>query len=184
MHTLTHRCHLPPPAIFHDLHRTPFSGQTLSSDPRTAKLVQAAARQMTKLHTLRIIFGHPNVNDALLRTLFDKDRQRDNPVRRLWLENCRISAGCNTSIPHHPLELPFELDFNGLESMRFRRLPLRPHTNLNAVPPRFHFVNARGTASSKMQDGAGGKMFTTTNEARHEAADSHAALMDTDETTV
>ncbi|TKA67579.1 hypothetical protein B0A55_10181 [Friedmanniomyces simplex] len=78
---VTSRCHLPTPAIFQELPRIPFSSQTLSTDPRTICLVRHAVRNMTKVHTLRIILGHPNLNDALLRCFFDKRRKKSNPMR-------------------------------------------------------------------------------------------------------
>lgn len=148
VNTITHSCHLPPPAIFRELPRTTFSGQTLSPDPRTAKLVQLAVKNMSNVQTLRIINGHPNINDALLRCFFDKSRPRN--IRRLWLENCRINVGCSLKQINHPLQLPYELDFTGLESIRFRRLPLRPAMPLDKEIPRFQFVHARGGMSVDM----------------------------------
>ncbi|KAK5136190.1 hypothetical protein LTR08_004027 [Meristemomyces frigidus] len=159
--TLNHRCHLPPPAIFSELPRSTFSSQTLSTDPRTIRLAQLAVQNMTKVTTLRIIFGHPTLNDALLRCFFDKHRRKATPVRRLWLENCRISAGCCLEITDHPYGLPLELDFAGLESVRFRRLPLRP-----CSLPRDDaaVVYARSYRTRDMQDGRGGLYSTTINE--------------------
>ena len=126
---------------------------------------------MTRVHTLRIIFGHPNINDALLRCFFDRHRQRSTPVRRLWLENCRISAGCCLELIEHPLDLPLELDFTGLESVRFRRLPLRTGKATSKPTPGNRFVHARGMSTVPtvdMQDGAGGLYLTTLNELRVE----------------
>ncbi|KAK3697145.1 hypothetical protein LTR37_017641 [Vermiconidia calcicola] len=157
---LEHRCHLPPPAIFHELPRTPLSGQTLSVDPRTTKLVQLAVQHMHKVHTLRIIFGHPNVNDALLRCFFDKDRKHTTPVRRLWLENCRFSAGCDPRIESHPLGLPLELDFAGLKSIRFRRMPIQTgHPLYRRWGGEFNHSRGSKKACS-LQDGAGGSYTT------------------------
>ena len=118
---------------------------------------------MRRVHTLRIIFGHPNINDALLRSFFDKDRERDNPLRKLWLETSRISAGCCLRISDHPLGLPLELDFTGLESIRLRRLPLRPGLP-STFAESYGFVHARGGETSEdMQDGAGGRYLASTN---------------------
>ena len=89
-------------------------------------------------------------------------------IRRLWLENCRISAGCNLSISRHPLHLPLNLDFSGLESIRFRRLPIRPGMSLSHTIPAHQFVNSRGGKLLDLQDGAGGQMFTTTSDLRSE----------------
>ena len=161
--TVIHRCHLPQPAIFAELPKTTFSGMTLSPDPRTTRLVQLAVRHMTRVHTLRIIFGHPNINDALLRCFFAKNRDCTTPIRRLWLEDCRISAGCDLKIVSHPLDLPLELDFNGLESIRFRRMPLRPGRPTMISTPSDLFVYARGRhdkARMELQDGAGGHYIT------------------------
>lgn len=129
VHTLTHRCHLPPPAIFGELPGNPFNGQTLSTDPRTVALVQLAATNLSRVHTLRIMLGHATLTDALLRSFFDERRRgiEDTvPVRKLWLENCRLSAGLNASLDGcNPYGLPPRLSFEGLESIRLRRLPMR-----------------------------------------------------------
>lgn len=164
--TLTHRCHLPPPAIFHELPRTPFSGQTLSSDSRTAKLIHYAVKNMKNVQTLRIIFGHPNINDALLRNFFDAEREPS--IRRLWLENCRISAGCNLTQLTYLDQLPIELNFAGLESVRFRRLPIRPAMPLEKRMPFAQYVHARGGNVYEMQNGSGGSYPTTINNVGHE----------------
>ena len=121
---------------------------------------------MTNLQTLRIIFGHANINDVLLRCFFDKARPRS--IRRLWLENCRISVGCSTRLLNHPLQLPVELDFGGLESIRFRRLPLRPAVPLEKAYPHDQFVHARGGTAADLINGAGGLYPTTTNGVFHE----------------
>ncbi|KAF2769042.1 hypothetical protein EJ03DRAFT_343643 [Teratosphaeria nubilosa] len=157
--TLEHRCHLPPPAIFHELPRAFFSSQTLSTDPRTIRLVQLAVRQMTRVSTLRIVFGHPGLVDALVRCFFDVGREKVSPIRRLWLENCRISAACDLSIEQHPYRLPLLLDFDGLERLRVRRLPLRPKSDL----PSHHWVHSRGGPFWDMQDGSGGQYAATVN---------------------
>lgn len=166
---LAHRCHLPPPAIFNELPRATFSAQTLSTDPRTIELVKIAAQHMTNVHTLRIIFGHPNLNDALLRCFFDKQRQRDAPIRKLWLENCRISAGCQLSMDTaYSYGLPTGLDFQGLESVRLRRLPLRPGQALDSVVPLYQHVYARSHEVWEFQDGVGGQYHTSVNQLRDE----------------
>ena len=166
-----HRCHLPQPAIFAELPKTTFSGMTLSPDPRTTRLIQLAVRHMTRVHTLRIIFGHPNINDALLRCFFAKYRSCITPIRRLWLEDCRISTGCDLKLLHHPLDLPQELDFNGLESIRFRRMPLRPGRPTTFKMSSELFVHARGRRGKgimELQDGAGGHYVTAGFNAHEE----------------
>lgn len=154
----------------------PFSSQTLSCDPRTTKLVQLAVQHMTRVQTLRIILGHPNMTDALLRCFFDRSRRCETSIRRLWLENCRISAGCTLRILDHPLQLPLELDFSGLEAMRFRRLPLRamdPTTSLSAQlddmgPFRSCEAHSRRGYHTQLQDGVGGHYETVVVSVPHE----------------
>lgn len=124
--TVTHRCHLPPPAIFEELPQVSFTGQTLSSDPRTVCLVRLAVRNLRNVHTLQIIFGHPRLTEALLRCFFDRDREREVGVRRLWLENCRIIEGVELHLDRQKHRLPLNLDFCGLQSLRLRRLPMHP----------------------------------------------------------
>ncbi|KAM0717900.1 hypothetical protein Q7P37_006232 [Cladosporium fusiforme] len=158
--TLTHRCHLAPPAMFTELPRTPFSGQTLSIDPRTIRLVYMA------------------VKEALLRSFFDKHRDRDAPLRKLWLENVRIVEGTQMHMHHHKYELPLELDFTGLESIRMRRLPL-PTTELSPnemISVRSFFNYSRGGTSNEMQNGLGGNYLTTTRTVGGEAIPGHEML--------
>lgn len=171
---LTHRCHLPTPAIFGELPGNPFSSQTLSTDPRTIRLVQLAAANMTRVHTLRVILGHPTLTDALLRSLFDIRRRQNEcfaPVRRLWLENCRVSAGLKSELDHgNPYALPSQLSFHGLESVRLRRLPLRSASSRGSPPG---VVYSRGGRLQRMQDGLGGMYETTVQDVNVE---SQAAL--------
>lgn len=84
---------------------------------------------MRNVHTLRIILGHPTLIDALLRSFFDARRSPDcMPVRRLWLESCRVSAGLDANLAgmRHPYDLPPTLDFRGLQSVRLRQMPMHP----------------------------------------------------------
>jgi hypothetical protein len=74
VHTLTHRCHLPPPAIFYELPRINFQGRTLSHDIRTLRLLEMACQNLTSLHTLRIIFGHWNLTRGLLTGLLGNQK--------------------------------------------------------------------------------------------------------------
>ncbi|CAK1358862.1 unnamed protein product [Cercospora beticola] len=165
---LTHRCHMPPPAIFHELPKMSFSGMTLSSDPRTIALCKMAVANMTKVHTLRIILGHANLVDALLRCFFDEDRAKKEgvvSVRRLWLENCRISAGLNLQMDPrvgNPFELPTRLTFEGLESVRLRRLPFRPVSSAELSVAK-HLVYARHSSTRPLQDGVGGRFEASTS---------------------
>lgn len=170
--TLTHRCHLPPPAIFGELPSNPFNSQTLSTDPRTIRLVQLAVANMPRVHTLRIILGHPNLTDALLRSLFDKRRRGADgfvPVRKLWLENCRLPAGLNIDLDDGDTYygLPSHLSFHGLESVRFRRLPMRSAT---PCAQSTGVVFSRGGRLQRVQDGLGGRFDTTVREVYEESA--------------
>jgi hypothetical protein len=114
--TLTHRCHLPPPAIFNDLTKTSFNGRTLSHDPKTLILLDLACRNLSHIQTLRIIFGHMNITRGLLRGILNTDRQRKQPLRRLWLENCSLDDFSTDELDH--------LDLTTLQSIRMRRLSL------------------------------------------------------------
>lgn len=142
-----------------------FTSQTLSIDPRTIKLVQLAVRHMKNVHTLRIIFGHPTLTDALLRCFFDKQRSRSESgyarIRKLWLENVRVSAGLDMQISHHPYNLPLLCSFSGLESVRFRRLPMRPGTSFNKISEPNLWSYSRSRTAKSLQDGLGGRYMTT-----------------------
>ncbi|KAF2724737.1 hypothetical protein K431DRAFT_281688 [Polychaeton citri CBS 116435] len=172
VHILTHRCHLPPPAIFTELPHVTFSSQTLSIDARTITLVKLAARNLVNLQTLRIIFGHANLNDALLRCLFDSERPRQKQITRLWLENCRISAGCCQSRTGFPTTygLPPELDLRGLQSVRFRRMPLRPASDRDSylMLSDVNWVYARSTECMTIADGQGGAYSTSIHTTEQE----------------
>ncbi|KAM3422186.1 hypothetical protein BST61_g2555 [Cercospora zeina] len=165
---LTHRCHMPPPAIFHELPQNSFSGMTLSSDPRTIALCKMAVGHMTRVHTLRIILGHVNLVDVLLRGFFDENRiGREGVVRvrRLWLENCRISAGLTMQMDRrvgNPFGLPERLGFDGLETVRLRRLPFRTSSSAEVAVAK-NIVYARDMATTPLQDGVGGRFEASTN---------------------
>lgn len=126
---------------------------------------------MPKVHTLRVILGHPNLTDALLRSFFDARRHGADgvvPVRKLWLENCRISAGLNIALAGGgPYGLASMLRFHGLESIRLRRLPIRRagwRASSSGV------VYSRGGRLQRLQDGLGGHYETTVQDADVEFA--------------
>lgn len=123
-----------------------------------------AVANMKKVHTLRIILGHPHLTDALLRCFLDTRRVggENARIRKLWLENCRVSAGLNPRIDWHPMGLPLQLDFTGLESVRLRRMPLRA-SPFDPVIYAHHHVYARGLHLDDLQDGVGGRYATSTN---------------------
>lgn len=166
VHTLTHRCHLPPPAIFGELNGNSFNSQTLSIDPRTIKLVQLAVANLSKVQTLRVILGHATLTDALLRSFFDARRHGADgvvPIRKLWLENCRISVGLNVNLDGGgPYELASKLNFHGLESIRLRRLPMKSASSKTTSTG---VVYSRGGMHQRMQDGLGSLYWTTVQNA-------------------
>lgn len=176
--SVTHRCHLTPPNIFTELPRTPFSSQTLSIDPRTICLVRLAVRNMTRVNTLRIVFGHPKLTEALLRCFFDEKRERENPIKRLWLENVRIVEGTEMFLDRHKYSLPLRLDFSGVEKLRLRRLPLAsmdmPQEERARNPT--IFVYSRGVTVQELQNGLGGNYLTSTSPLKNEVIPGHEQL--------
>ena len=176
--SVTHRCHLTPPNIFSELPRTPFSSQTLSIDPRTICLVRLAVRNMTRVSTLRIVFGHPKLTEALLRCFFDENRERESPIKRLWLENVRIVEGTEMFLDRHKYSLPLRLDFSGVEKLRLRRLPLAsmdmPQEERARNPA--IFVYSRGVTVQELQNGLGGNYLTSTSPLKNEVIPGHEQL--------
>jgi hypothetical protein len=164
VHTLTHRCHLPPPAIFYELPRINFHGRTLSHDIRTQRLLEKACQNLTGVHTLRIIFGHWNLTRGLLTGLLGNPR--DSTIRHLWLENCSIAG-----ISQRLLQ---SFDLRNLKSLRLRRLPLLANVgrfDSQEVYTRGPFPDWRtGRAFEIRQDGRGGVINTSTELFRHQEA--------------
>ncbi|KAG9556383.1 hypothetical protein KCU71_g10327, partial [Aureobasidium melanogenum] len=164
VHTLTHRCHLPPPAIFYELPRINFQGRTLSHDPRTLRLLHMACQNLSSIHTLRIIFGHWNLTRGLLVGLLGKPQ--GSTVRHLWLENCSLAG-----ISQRLLQ---KFDLTGLESLRLRRLPLLANAGRHdsqEVYTRGPFPDWRSDRAFEVrQDGRGGVIKTSTELFRHQEA--------------
>jgi hypothetical protein len=162
---VTHRCHLTPPDLFNELPHRPFTAQTLSIDPRTICLVRLAVRNMTRVNTLRVVFGHPKLTEALLRSFFDADRKAENRVKRLWLDNIDIVPGTERISIFEKYGLPLKLDFRGVETLRLRRLPLgvADMTDQQRFTRRTQVVYSRGGRASELADGLGGNYLTTTN---------------------
>ncbi|CAD0109659.1 unnamed protein product [Aureobasidium uvarum] len=164
VHTLTHRCHLPPPAIFYELPRINFQGRTLSHDRRTLRLLDKACQNLTSTHTLRIIFGHWNLTRGLLLGLLGNSK--GSTIRHLWLENCSIAG-----IPQRLLQT---FDLRALESLRLRRLPLLANTGRHdsqEVYTRGPFPDWRNDRAFEIrQDGRGGVIKTSTELFRHQEA--------------
>ncbi|OQO00779.1 hypothetical protein B0A48_13466 [Cryoendolithus antarcticus] len=166
---VTYQCHLPPPAVFAELPRCGFGGQTLSCDPRTIRLIQVAVANLTRVSTLRVIFGHARFTEALVRSLFAKGRVCELRVRRLWLECVRLNEGLEVlrdlGQAWDGYGLPTRLDFRGLETMRLRRLPLEVKDLEQDVrmTDRSRIVYARGGRATEMQNGLGGHYLTSVN---------------------
>lgn len=164
VHTLTHRCHLPPPAIFYELPSINFQGRTLSHDPRTLRLLGRACGNLSNVHTLRIIFGHWNLTRGLLIGLFGKPN--GSTIRHLWLENCSLAG-----ISQRLLQ---SFDLAGLESLRLRRLPLLADAGRHdsqEVYTRGPFPDWRSDRAVEIrQDGRGGVIKTSTKLFRHQEA--------------
>lgn len=72
---VTHRCHLPLPAIFSELPHICFENHALSSDWRTIQLALLASASMARVTTLRILGGHYNLTAALLNGFYDFRRE-------------------------------------------------------------------------------------------------------------
>lgn len=144
-------------------------------DPRTICLVRLAVRNMTRVNTLRIVFGHPRMTEALLRCFFDADRERENPVKRLWLENVRIVEGTEIILERHKYGLPLHLDFTGVEKLRLRRLPLNTmeKDQQTQLKDRREFVYTRGKRARELQNGLGGMYLTSTNNLGMEIVRGH-----------
>jgi hypothetical protein len=133
---------------------------------------------MTRVNTLRVVFGHPKLTEALLRCFFDENRQRENPVKRLWLENVRIIEGTEMVLDRHKYGLPLRLDFNGVEMVRLRRLPMAtmdiPQEE-RATNPSI-FVYSRGETGRELQNGLGGNYLTSTSPLNREVVRGHEQL--------
>ncbi|KAH3912261.1 hypothetical protein HBH56_123860 [Parastagonospora nodorum] len=151
--TLTHRCHLPTPNIFDELPRIHFHSETLSRDPRLHALLKLAIRNLVNVHTLRIVHGHMNLASLLVAGFLDQNRTRQVSLRKLWLENCCLSANLMRSLSSHRL--------TGLESLRIRRVDA---SSLLSSPKDLRFLEFRPTRGGmyyQMHDGSGNWAPTT-----------------------
>jgi hypothetical protein len=72
---LTHRCHLPLPAIFSELPLICFENATLSSDWRTVQLALLAVANMENMRVVRVLGGHYNLSSALLNGFYGPERK-------------------------------------------------------------------------------------------------------------
>jgi hypothetical protein len=120
---------------------------------------------MTRVSTLRVIFGHPKLTEALLRCFFDADRRAENRVKRLWLDNVNIVAGTEQLSTFEKYGLPLKLDFRGVEKLRLRRLPLlaKDVDDQYRLTRRTQVVYSRGGRAAELSDGLGGNYLTTTS---------------------
>ncbi|CAN9295179.1 unnamed protein product [Alternaria alternata] len=152
--TLSHRCHLPAPNIFNELPRMRFDADNLSQDERLHTLVKLAIPNLINVHTLRIVYGHWRLTNALVAGFLDHGRPQRMPVRKLWLESCCFDK----------TEL-FRLLQNsptGLESIRLRRLGKDMSDRTETQQLQFmEFSLSRGGQYYQMHNGAGGFVGTT-----------------------
>jgi len=142
---VTHRCHLPLPAIFQDLPRMVFENKTLSSDWRTVQLAPLAAQNMENVRALRLVNGHHNLVAALLNGFYGREREYVPP--HLWVESCSL----------HGFPLRFgssPAKSNGLQSVRFRRLKLGGYSLVRSK------CLSRAGELDRLHDGAGSKTMS------------------------
>ncbi|KAL5115920.1 hypothetical protein ACEQ8H_006142 [Pleosporales sp. CAS-2024a] len=158
VHVLTHRCHLPTPNIFDELPRMHFHSETLSQDARLHALLRLAMRNMVNVHALRIILGHMSLASLLVAGFLSPHRPRQAPLRKLWLENCCLSADVMASFALGQL--------SGLESLRIRRVDATSLlcTRQNQREQDLWFPDfrlSRGGMYYQMHDGSGNWAPTT-----------------------
>ena len=130
----------------------PFKSPTLSHDVRLVCLLRLAIRNLVNIQNLRILHGHWLITVTLLVGFFDRRRHRVTPVRKLWLENC-----CIGGIFQHEQNL---CDFNGLESVRFRRMRLANDPSGTST----RILLMRGGIEQRMHNGKGGDYYTTMHD--------------------
>ncbi|KAL1630666.1 hypothetical protein SLS54_000537 [Diplodia seriata] len=154
--TVLHRCHLPTPSIYHELPLFCFRSLTLSTDSRTHKLLMLAIRNMTNVHTLRIIYGHYFLTYGLIWGFLHPHRPRNGPLKRLWLEYCSLA------MPEPgPIGSSFWPDLSGITSLRLRRLSyLNDLTQTNVVTQGMALSRAQ-IHKRMLQNGIGGEYITT-----------------------
>jgi hypothetical protein len=103
---------------------------------------------------------------------------REQPVKKLWLENVRIVEGTELVLDRHKYGLPLLLDFSGVETLRLRRLPLSPveMDEDKRVSARSEFVYSRGGRQLELQNGLGGRYLTSANTLGVEVVEGHKQL--------
>ena len=142
---VSHRCHLHLPDVWADLTSMTFSNQTFSIDPRTSRLLYRAISTLTRVHTLRIVFGHQTIVQTLLSGFLNRRSPSPShwPLRRLWIES---SCLMDLSL------LKVLTTANSLETFRCRRLTLFNETYADALA-----TNDFGLARSRSIDSNGGR---------------------------
>lgn len=157
--TLTHRCHLPMPNIFAELPRMYFDADNLSKDKRLHTLLRLAIRNLVNVHTLRIVYGHWHLTNALVVGFLDRRRPREVPLRKLWLESCAFDTrNINFLEPTRT---------TGLESIRVRRLRAEPAVVGNRHDMTFGDMKlARGGFYYQLHSGLGAWVGTTVEFSR------------------
>lgn len=146
---LTHRCHLPTPNIFIELPRMHFDAENLSQDARLHILLRLAIQNLVNVHTLRIVYGHWSLTNALVAGFLDQNRPRRVPLRKLWLESCYLSVD--------PAQFLSASQATALESIRIRRL----HTVENRDMGFMEYKLSRGGLYHQLHNGSGGWVGTT-----------------------
>lgn len=154
VHVVTHRCHLPVPDLFADIPRMHFDARHLSQDARLHCLLQLALPNLVNVHTLRIVFGHWLLTNALVAGFLHHARPRRVPLRKLWLESCCLSVD--------PARFLAQSRETGLESIRIRRLVGEPLDAAQRRGMRFMECRlARGGTVHPIHNGSGGWTATT-----------------------
>lgn len=154
VHVLTHRCHLPTPNIFSELPRMHFDADHLSRDDRLHTLLKLAIPNLVNVHTLRIVYGHWFLTNALVSGLLNHRRPRRVPLRKLWLESCCLSID--------PARILAQAPGTALESIRIRRLVSEPLDTAQARGMRnLEFKLCRSGTYRWLHNGSGGWIGTT-----------------------
>lgn len=167
VHSVTHRCHLPPPALFAELPQWSFQDCTLSNSWSTLRLLRLAVANMKNVKVLRLVAPHHFVATTLLREFFSPRRKKEHPIQHLWLESLSLDGLLFPTFVNTPEDfgdnlerldarlVPRYLDLRGLESLRFRRLWAdKPEDSSN--------IRTRCGRRSELHDGRGSVYPTTT----------------------
>jgi hypothetical protein len=131
-----------------------FDANNLSQDPRLHILLGLAIQNLVNVHTLRIVYGHWKLTNALIAGFLDDGRPRRVPLRKLWLESCCFEKDALYAC------LPSKA--TGLESIRLRRLGSQILDTQQRQEMQFmEFKLSRGGQYYQMHNGAGSFIGTT-----------------------